>query len=170
MKIVSFWLLFVPTSLFITLTTLAACGILPSIPAYTSINTDRGLDTRPFVEVVRAEFAPSRGTTQTAEASSPFVGIAVSGGGSRAAAFATAVFHELDRLGFLSHVTTISSVSGGSLPATYFALNGENIKSEEDWESFHDLMGSQKRGRESFLSGISIALLSTFDAEKIGRF
>lgn len=151
MKIAS-RVLFASISIFITLTTLAACSILPSIPAYTSVNKDRGprpqgRDTRPITEVVRAEFEPSRNVNPSAGASLPFVGIAVSGGGSRAATFATAVFHELDRLGFLSHVTAISSVSGGSLPATYFALNGENIKSEEDWESFHDLMRTSFRSK-----------------------
>lgn len=50
-----------------------------------------------------------------------FVGLAISGGGSRAANYSAAVMRELDRLGILQHVTTISSVSGGSLTAAYYA-------------------------------------------------
>lgn len=52
----------------------------------------------------------------------PFVGIAISGGGSRSANFSAAVLEELERLGFLEHVTAISSVSGGSLTAAYYGL------------------------------------------------
>jgi NTE family protein len=120
---------------------LIGCGILPSIPAYTSENESRearpeGRDLRTRVNVERAELA----STANPEALRPFVGIAISGGGSRAAAFATGVLHELDKMGFLSNVTTISSVSGGGLPAAYFALNGDQIKTEVDWEHFHALI------------------------------
>jgi len=52
-----------------------------------------------------------------------FVGVAISGGGSRAAVFASEVLSALSELGFLEHVTAISSVSVGSLPAAYFALS-----------------------------------------------
>lgn len=51
-----------------------------------------------------------------------FVGIAISGGGSRAANFAAAILQELDSLGFLKHATAISAVSGGSLTAAYYGL------------------------------------------------
>jgi predicted acylesterase/phospholipase RssA len=51
-----------------------------------------------------------------------FIGLALSGGGSRAAIFSTAVMLELKRLGILDRVDFISSVSGGSLPAAYYAL------------------------------------------------
>lgn len=51
-----------------------------------------------------------------------FVGVAVSGGGSRSANFAAAVMFELQRLGLLDKVDAISSVSGGSLPAAYYCL------------------------------------------------
>jgi predicted acylesterase/phospholipase RssA len=53
---------------------------------------------------------------------SPFIGIALSGGGSRAANFGAATLLELDKLGLIEHVSAISSVSGGSIPAGYFAL------------------------------------------------
>ncbi len=51
-----------------------------------------------------------------------FVGVAISGGGSRAANFSLAIFEELERYGFLDNLSAISSVSGGSLTAAYYAL------------------------------------------------
>lgn len=101
----------------------AACGIL---------NFDRGIN----------DFAvPS--TVQQNETRSdlkPFVGVAISGGGSRAANFAAAVLQELERYGFLEHVTAISGVSGGTLPATYYLLNRN--RPEWNWEKFRELMGA----------------------------
>ena len=49
-----------------------------------------------------------------------FIGLALSGGGSRAANFGSAVLWELDRLGILQHVQYISTVSGGSLAGAYY--------------------------------------------------
>lgn len=51
-----------------------------------------------------------------------FVGLTISGGGSRAANFGAAVMLELERRGLLSQVDVISAVSGGALPATYYPL------------------------------------------------
>lgn len=51
-----------------------------------------------------------------------FVGMTISGGGSRAANFGAAVMLELERRGLLSQVDVISAVSGGTLPATYYPL------------------------------------------------
>lgn len=53
-----------------------------------------------------------------------FVGVAISGGGSRAANFGAAVLLELQDLGILQKVDVISSVSGGSIAAAYYALDG----------------------------------------------
>src|SRR5450432_1443019 len=49
-----------------------------------------------------------------------FVGLALSGGGSRSANFSAACMFELQRIGILQHVDYISSVSGGSLTAAYY--------------------------------------------------
>ena len=49
-----------------------------------------------------------------------FIGLAMSGGGSRAANFGSAVLWELDRLGILKHVQYVSTVSGGSLAGAYY--------------------------------------------------
>jgi predicted acylesterase/phospholipase RssA len=53
-----------------------------------------------------------------------FVGLALSGGGSRAAVFAAAVMKELERLRVLPQVDVLSAVSGGALPAAAYALDG----------------------------------------------
>jgi len=53
-----------------------------------------------------------------------FIGLAISGGGSRAANFGAAVMFELADLGLLHRVDAISSVSGGSIAAAYYALQG----------------------------------------------
>lgn len=51
-----------------------------------------------------------------------FIGVAVSGGGSRAANFGLGVLMQLQNLGIYGDVTAISSVSGGSLAAASFAI------------------------------------------------
>jgi NTE family protein len=61
-----------------------------------------------------------------------FVGLALSGGGSRSAIFATSVMLELQKQGILKKVDVMSSVSGGSLPAAYYALEDyKGIKFDE---------------------------------------
>ena len=55
-----------------------------------------------------------------------FIGLALSGGGSRAAVFGAAVMMELDRLGVLPQVDVISAVSGGAMPAALYSLDGRN--------------------------------------------
>jgi NTE family protein len=52
-----------------------------------------------------------------------FIGIGISGGGSRASVFSAAVLFELQRYGLLQQVDVISSVSGGSFTAAYYALS-----------------------------------------------
>lgn len=53
-----------------------------------------------------------------------FIGIALAGGGSRAANFGAAVLLQLRTLGILDRADFLSSVSGGSLAAIYYALEG----------------------------------------------
>jgi predicted acylesterase/phospholipase RssA len=53
-----------------------------------------------------------------------FVGLALSGGGSRSANFSAACMFQLERLGLLQRVDYISSASGGSLPAAYYCCSG----------------------------------------------
>ncbi|MEP5153009.1 patatin-like phospholipase family protein [Planktotalea sp.] len=63
--------------------------------------------------------APSKGDEQA----QPFVGLALSGGGARAAVFGAAGMKALHASGLLTPVTHVSSVSGGGFPASYFALH-----------------------------------------------
>lgn len=69
------------------------------------------LDEHPHAKPVKHQILSTNGY---------FVGLAISGGGSRSANFAAACMFQLQRLGFLQDVQCISSVSGGSLVATYY--------------------------------------------------
>lgn len=53
-----------------------------------------------------------------------FVGLAISGGGSRSATFGLAALEQLQAQGLLESVDAISAVSGGSIPAALFAFEG----------------------------------------------
>jgi len=99
-----------------------------------------------------------------------FVGIALSGGGSRAANFSAAVLSELQRYGFLQHATALSSVSGGSLTAAYYGLHGQT----EQWSA--DLRTKLRANFESLLIRRSLnpyiwvqILLTDFDRSDIMR-
>src|SRR3954470_12003246 len=80
--------------------------------------------------------ATRHGDAARAEAHAPvdndgyFVGLAISGGGSRSANFAAAAMFQLQRLGVLQRVDYISSVSGGSLTAAYYCTHGEEWNPE----------------------------------------
>ena len=65
-----------------------------------------------------------------------FVGLSISGGGSRAAVFGMAVMRQLHELGILQHVSALSTTSGGGLPGAYYAINGPTM----NWEKAQDLM------------------------------
>ncbi|GHT19757.1 hypothetical protein AGMMS4957_04760 [Bacteroidia bacterium] len=62
------------------------------------------------------------------------IGLALSGGGYRAAAYHIGTLRALNRLGILDNVDVISSVSGGSITAAYYALHRGNY--EEFEQSF----------------------------------
>ena len=69
--------------------------------------------------------APGAGAEQ-------MVGVALSGGGSRAAVFAAAGLEALWQHGLLGDVTHVSSVSGGSIAASYFVANHPSCDEEAD--------------------------------------
>ena len=89
----------------------ASCTAIDPPPA--SPPEFRPLHTRATLQLGQKELADGR-----------FVGLAFSGGGSRAAVFGAAVMKELDRLGVLQQVDVLSAVSGGALPAASYALEG----------------------------------------------
>ncbi len=80
---------------------------------------------------------------EAGEAVQDFIGIGVSGGGSRAAVYGAAGLEALWEHGMIEHVTHLSSVSGGSIASSYFAANRpdcESGASEEEraacWRAF----------------------------------
>ncbi len=60
------------------------------------------------------------------------IGVALSGGGYRAAAYHIGTLRALKKLGILDNVDVISSVSGGSITAAYYALNKDDYNRFED--------------------------------------
>jgi predicted acylesterase/phospholipase RssA len=89
-----------------------------------------------------------------------FVGLAMSGGGSRSANFSAACMFELQRIGLLQHVDYISSVSGGSLTAAYYCLNHEKWNPEEVQKRLTHSFASDIL-TQCFLPWISVALIFT---------
>ncbi len=59
------------------------------------------------------------------------IGLALSGGGYRAAAYHVGTLRALHKLGILDKVDVISSVSGGSITAVYYALYKDNFEEFE---------------------------------------
>ena len=57
------------------------------------------------------------------QSGSRFLGLGLSGGGSRAAVFAAAVLEALESRGLARKITHLSSVSGGGFAASYFVAN-----------------------------------------------
>lgn len=82
-----------------------------------------------------------------------FVGLAISGGGSRSAVFAAACMFELQRLGLLDGVDYISAVSGGSLPAAYHCVSGE------EWNPDN----VQRRMSHSFATDVALQLIQPWN-------
>ena len=81
---------------------------------------------------------------EKAEQEAPVVGLALSGGGFRAAAFHLGVLRRLRELGVLSHVRVMSTVSGGSIVGAFWvgtqALWGDTLASDEEWAKFERWM------------------------------
>ena len=69
-----------------------------------------------------------------------FVGLAISGGGSRSAVFSASVLEELERIGLLEETYAISSVSGGSLTSAYYVLHPSTGTSDY-WDNFRRNVG-----------------------------
>lgn len=78
----------------------------------------------PSAPVVPVPTRANQTLDQEARRDGRFIGLAISGGGSRAAVFGGAILRELHGLGLLQQVDVLSAVSGGALPAAYYALDG----------------------------------------------
>ncbi len=72
------------------------------------------------------------------------IGVALSGGGYRAAAYHIGTLRALDRLGVLKNVDVMSSVSGGSIIAAYYGLNHDKYGSYKEFED--DFAGKLRKG------------------------
>ncbi len=78
----------------------------------------------PSAPVVAVPTRANQTLDQEARRDGRFIGLAISGGGSRAAVFGGAILRELHRIGLLQQVDVLAAVSGGALPAAYYALDG----------------------------------------------
>ncbi len=111
------WRMFSPYCFFLWLLMASALGGCGAI----SINTMHN-EPLPLHNVVTTR--ASKTLTVDELPNGVFIGIAMSGGGSRAANFSAAVLLELQDLGILQNTAVISSVSGSSLVAAYYGLYG----------------------------------------------
>ena len=89
---------------------------------------------------------PVLGALPPADRDGCFVGLCLSGGGSRSANFSAACMFQLQRVGLLRHVDYISSVSGGSLTAAYYCThdrewNPKNVQEKLTHSFAGDLLG-----------------------------
>lgn len=96
-----------------------------------------------FVEADRIHYRWGEAETAPCAACAPpasaeFFGVALSGGGSRAAVFGAAALEALAGKGVLGNVTHISAVSGGGFAASYYAL--KRPASAEDFADFQRAM------------------------------
>ena len=85
----------------------------------------------PYIDQFLIHYSPQNKSHPIMSITRKKIGLALSGGGYRAAAYHIGTLRALHRLGILDKVDVISSVSGGSITAAYYALNKENY---EDFE------------------------------------
>lgn len=101
----------------------SACAIIPYATSTNTKSTNQAGVTRATDQIAYEEL--DRGV---------FVGIAMSGGGSRAANFSAAVLIELEKQGLLEHTSAVSSVSGSSVTAAYYAMfNRRGARDPNKW-------------------------------------
>ncbi|OIJ43566.1 patatin-like phospholipase family protein [Massilia timonae] len=153
---------------------LTGCAITPSIPANSYANKLYPYERSEYFwidqSVTRASFEEINVLSKTDDTTSrleqPFIGVALSGGGSRAAFFSLAVLKELEQEGILKHVTAISTVSGGSITGAHFALNYTKFGSNY-WSFAHKEMLKSFRdrwiGRYFLPWNVGWSLISDYD-------
>ena len=105
------------------------CSLLAGCTAHYPVN-------EPYSPVVAVGAGPAQPKAGETRSDSLLVGLAFSGGGTRAAAFAYGVLETMAEvtvrwegreLRLLDEIDTISSVSGGSFTAAYYGLFGDRI-------------------------------------------
>jgi predicted acylesterase/phospholipase RssA len=105
-----------------------------------------------------------------------FVGLAASGGGSRAAYLAAAILREMrassarietgattEARSLLDQIDAVSAVSGGSLTAAYFLVNAQQLRAAEAnaavWRTFLDKMAVSYRIRQWYWLALTDPLI-----------
>lgn len=86
------------------------------------------------------------------------IGLALSGGGYRAAAYHIGTLRALHKLGILDKVDVISSVSGGSITAAYYALHKDNF--DEFEKSLKEKLKKGVLGTSGVLLALYVILLA----------
>lgn len=81
------------------------------------------------------------------------IGLALSGGGYRAAAYHIGTFRALHKMGILDKVDIISSISGGSIIAAYYALH------KDDFQDFDAFVNAFVRKLQSGPFGLLVGIL-----------
>jgi NTE family protein len=92
----------------------------------------------------------------------PKIGLALSGGGSRAIAFHLGCLRALDQLGLLNRVTVVSTVSGGSVIGAYFIAHKGDFRSFE--AKVREVLGRglARPMRNLLLSALGVRIISAF--------
>ena len=113
--------LFVP---FFLAALMSGCTVL-------ALRPNSGIENRTFAvqETPRLRIDAPKARIQNPMPSDHFIGIALSGGGSRAANFSAASLEQLEEFGLVSGASAISGVSGGAIAGGYYALHGKRT----DW-------------------------------------
>jgi NTE family protein len=96
------------------------------------------------------------------EAAVPKIGLALSGGGSRAIAFHLGCLRALNRLGLLDRVTVLSTVSGGSVIGAYFHAHQGDFASFEARIRALLAQGLAAPMRRKLLSPLGIKVTAAF--------
>ena len=103
---------------------LSGCTVL-------ALRPNSGVENRMFTvqEAPRLRIDAPKARIQNPMPNDHFIGIALSGGGSRAANFSAASLEQLEQFGLVSGASAISGVSGGAIAGGYYALHGK----QTDW-------------------------------------
>ncbi|MCX6175378.1 MAG: patatin-like phospholipase family protein [Ignavibacteriales bacterium] len=85
------------------------------------------------------------------------IGLALSGGGFRAAAFHLGTLKKLNELGILKNIDVISTISGGSIVGAYYVFNKDNF--DFFWKNFQEILKKNLILRACLSSGFVIRAL-----------
>ena len=133
---------------------------LPDRIHYTAYEDEAGndLSAAPF-NVMPVADVPATSASLPQFDDTTIIGVALSGGGSRASVFGAAALEVLAETGIAERATYLSSVSGGGFPAAYYALKkpvpcqSSNTQEPCSSESFAQFKAAM---RHNFLTGMTL--------------